>query len=218
MVHFFNLRELKTSAAKREFVLVAALIFTGYLCSAQSAARCQGGTALQPSGRGDNEQLEDMPVTKPALMPPELPNRSNLPQVPAQAAVIGSVGKAKASLAWRQKALKLSAEKFKSSSDQKSESPLLRSYDAIYSDVIMALSSSCSDCGFRVDKLNSNAGEILASSQDGQIRLVFSVWEQAEGKCWIYACAEKGNSAMATKNAISILDTVFNTISKRGRI
>jgi hypothetical protein len=157
-------------------------------------------------------------VAKPALLPPELPNRSNLPQIPAQEAVPRSAGKVKASLAWRQRALKLSVEKFKSSSDQKTESPLLRSYEAIYPDVLMALSSSCSDCGFHVDSLNSSAGEILSSSQDGQIKLVFSVWEQAEGKCWIYACSEKGNSATATKSALGILDTVFNTISKRGRI
>lgn len=219
MDYLVNLIELKSCIGSGCLMqMTAALIFAGYLIAGQTAP---AGSQNISQGQGSSNQPSSVAATttpeKAPLLPPALPDRS-VPQVPAQAPAPRVPSWAKASLAWRQKALKLSNEKFKSASDQKTDSPLLRTYDAIYPDMLMALNSACSECGFRVDSLNSNAGEVLAISQDGQIKLVFSVWEQAEGKCWIYAGIEKGNTAAAAKNATSILDTVFNTNSKRGRI
>lgn len=216
MLPFFNLTEKNSSARNGFNVLLPCFIFLVYLfCAQPLASSAENETVEQPSQTVPSSVA---PAQKPLLLPPDPPDRTRLPQVLAQPSVPASLVRAKAALSWRQKTLKLSSEKFKSGAEQKTANPLLRSFDAIYPDILMALNSSCSDCGFHVDSLNSSAGEILASNQDAQIKLVFSVWEQPLGKCWIYSGVEKGNSTVASKAASTILDTVFNTISKRGRI
>lgn len=151
--------------------------------------------------------------------PPALPQR----QVPAPPAVpicpSNQIQAPKASLSWRQKTLNLSMDKYKNiAADSTKTNQLLRLYQANYSDILIALASSCTDCGFKVDFLNSSAGELLASSADGKLRLVFSFWEQSEGKTCINAGVDQGNKIQGSKATGAILDSISNCISKRGRI
>ncbi|MBX9687396.1 MAG: hypothetical protein K2X27_11885 [Candidatus Obscuribacterales bacterium] len=160
---------------------------------------------------------DSIKIDKP--LAPALPDRSLRP---APAAVplptFNSISGAKASLAWRQKALKLSLEKFKDAEEAAAASAMLRYYAASFTDTLMALAASCAALNFKVLSINSNAGELLAESSDGGSRLIFSVWEQVEGKTWINAGIDRGPGASTSKAAAMILDTTAGTISKRGRI
>jgi hypothetical protein len=172
----------------------------------------QSSVSDKPSSSDD----QVIPKTQDPL-PPVLPERV----VPAPPVIPGpSLSTSvpyKASLAWRQKAARISQDKQKLMSAG-TQSALLRSFDSSYSDCLMALAGACANNGFKVEYINSNAGEILASSADGQQRLVFVVWEKQEGKTWVNAAIDKGGTASMTKTATSILDSTATTISKRGRI
>ncbi len=171
-----------------------------------------------PESAPISQATDDSALPKTAdPIPPNLPERT-LPAPPAvPIAPPGSTKPSKPSLAWRQKATRLSLDKFKSG-NAATTSPFLRSFDSSYSDCLMALAASCASNGFKVEYINSNAGEILASSFEGQNRLVFVVWEQVDGKTYINAAIDRGNASSLSKSAGIILDTATGTISKRGRI
>ena len=114
--------------------------------------------------------------------------------------------------------MKLAQDKYKAGGPDTASNSMLRAYGATYSDSLMALASSCAIAGFKVESINSNAGELLAVNKETNAQIVFSIWEQTAGKTWISAGSNRGSSAANTKNAILILDTTGNTIGKRGRI
>ena len=93
-----------------------------------------------------------------------------------------------------------------------------RTFASSYSETLAALTSSCAGFNFRAEQLNSNAGELLVSSPDGKIRLVFCIWEQGGSKTAIAAGVDRGKGAAATKAINDILDSTGNTVSHRGRI
>ncbi len=114
--------------------------------------------------------------------------------------------------------MKLAQDKYKPGGPDNASNTMLRAFSASYSDTLMALASSCTIAGFKVESINSNAGELLAVNKETNAQIVFSIWEQTDGKTWISAGINRGSSAVNSKNAIMILDTTGNTIGKRGRI
>lgn len=185
--------------------------------SIMSAAYMQNGLAQAlPNQEANLETAITDAVQNVQVQPPQVPERSLPKAVSSNPATVNPLlGQLKPSLSWRQKASRLAAAKFKTAL---SEGPLLRSFAANYSDTLMALVASCANLSFQVQSLNSNAGEILASSPDNQIRLIFAVWEQPAGKTWVAAGIDKGPFQAASKIVNQVFGTTGSTVSRRGRI
>ncbi len=110
----------------------------------------------------------------------------------------------------------LSLDKFKSTGPE--ASPLCRSFDSSYADTLSALLSSLEAAGLKVEVLRSAAGEILVSSGEPSLRIIFTAWEAPSGKTWLKAGLERGDKNSGEKLILSILDTTTDTITHRGKI
>jgi len=152
-------------------------------------------------------------LPKPAnTLPPALPDRI----VPAPPAIshTPAISQVKQPLAWRQKALNISCDKFKQNAGVANSNQ--RVINASYSDVIVALTETCSSFSFKSEQLNSNAGELLVSN--GKSRFLFCLWEQEPSKTTISACVEKGKNSETLKTLTQILDSTCTAFAHRGRI
>lgn len=165
-----------------------------------------------------NAQTEKPPSDSSSnkLLPPALSERSlpapqvvSTPPVPAHP---------KAAFAWKHKAVNLSMERFQPPDQARPPGPLTRSFEAPYSETFEALVLACKESGMKIESINSAAGQVLAQNKDSSGRIVFSLWEQPEGKTWITAGVDRGRIAGGTRSAQTILDAVNSTISRRGRI
>ena len=181
---------------------------------------CQFAAAQTEDAALKTEIQTDVALPKPAEpLPPAIPQR----EVPIPPAVShnASLGEFKPPLAWRQKAFLLSMDKYKNGDRDPALMPkngLTRCVASSYSDTIMALAGSCASVSYKSEQLNSNAGELLVSSPDGKTRFIFCVWEQSPAKTMISACIDKGKNSESQKVLTGILDTTYNTISRRGKI
>lgn len=172
--------------------------------------------SCQPAEKNEAASDSVLPQTAQPSHP-VVPERT-IPAPPAVTA--GSTNSscipAKAPLAWRQKALALSMDKFKDK--QPADGPTTRLFAAGYSETIAALTSSSAALNYKAEHLNSSAGELLLSNSDGKVRLIFCLWEQSPGKTWVAAGVDRGAGAAARKTLSDILDTASNTVTHRGRI
>ena len=91
-----------------------------------------------------------------------------------------------------------------------------------YADGLSALVNACASKGFRVNSLNSTAGEISAVQvSDPNSKLVFGIWEKPAGKTWVKAGIDRGDAKLLSKSASQILDAASATIlpnATKGRI
>lgn len=143
----------------------------------------------------------------PPVRPPEL-NERRLPRtepLPGPA-TSGRQLAPKPPLAWRHRAL----------NTYKTEPTTL--FDASFADVLMSAISACCRLDWRVDSVNSNAGEILASIPAERPRqAILSVAEAQPGKTSLWIAVEKGDRLSELELA-DLLDEIRQLLSKRGRI
>ncbi len=175
------------------------------------SACAQTGEPQQASSEPAATNQEVLP--KPAnTMPPALPDRT-VPAPPAISHTPAS-SQVKQPLAWRQKALNISCDKFKQNAAAANSNQ--RVIIGSYSDVIVALTETCSGFSYKSEQFNSNAGELLVSN--GKSRFLFCLWEQEPSKTTIAACVEKGKNSETLKTLNAILDSTCTAFAHRGRI
>lgn len=191
----------------RAITLLLSQVIIMSLCFQIAAA--QTDTNAETSAPENTEET----LPKPAnTLPPAIPDR-NVPAPPA-ISHISTSGQMKQPLAWRQKALTISSDKFKSNVNALPANQ--RVVAGSYSDVIVSLAETCSSFSYKSEQLNSSAGELLVSN--GKVRMLFCVWEQEPSKTVIAACVDRGKTSETQKILTQILDATFNTFAHRGRI
>ena len=172
-------------------------------------------TPAQPSG---STTEPEKPSLSAALQAPPLPER-NKPALPLVLTTPpGAFMLAKPALSWRQKALKLSQEKYKTRGTETANDALIRSFGSNYADTLTELAHACAEAGFQVESVSSNAGELLARNNSSSIRLVFSIWTEGQGKTWISAGLDRGHANLAVKSALLILNSIGHTSNAKGKI
>jgi hypothetical protein len=206
---------LSKSISLKTFCVLALLLATAGepAAFAEKLPASAGNGSVHLQEDGDGASSTKSPDPSPPLLKER--NRPALPVVPVPSA--NSFAQAKPALAWRQKLLKVSLEKYKSPAVDNTADSLKRCYAANYTQTMAALSAACAAAAYKVEYINSNAGEVLAGSNDGRSRLFFSIWEQPQGKTWISAGIDRGDPTATLKSLRLILDTTGNTISPRGK-
>jgi len=156
--------------------------------------------ALSQPTSDESQVTPVMPIT-PVVLPPDVPPRPPLIAVPPTVADmnVSTQPMQKESLAWRARAHKLRL------SNTAAQQILSTNYDA----AIMTLIGALSQCGLRVQTLNSKAGELLAVPIDVKTtqKYIFVIAEMPPGTVTI-----KATSWSQTNNAAALIDTILQSL------
>lgn len=193
---------------------ICLLCLTVFLLSSTSSdAQEQNNQSEQQIQSNETTSINVGPQT---TQPPILPERGG-PPAPLNVSlptVLTDITK-KNSYAWRAKASRLAAEVLRNTP---SKGTLTRFFDSTFADCLLALVNACSQLGFQIEALNSNAGELLVSVPgQSKSRLVFLVIEMPSGKTTA-ACAPDSDSKDAAIPAQNIMEAAAVILSKRARI
>lgn len=156
---------------------------------------------------GPSDQIPSSPsVSYPVVArPPIPPPLQHLQLPPVQSST-------RASAAWRVTALNLSM-------GRKIDRPsAVRIFDGVYGDVLLALLSACWRSGLKVEALNSNAGEILTTLPNSNIKIVITLTEIENAKTRVAAGCHAGTGEPARTTIDTLLQNCALTLTRQERI